>query len=298
MLGVAILAVILSRLPFSAFRAHVGHGPHLQLAILDLVISVVTLTTDSAATWVGLIALRARQKFTDINIVRGATYALFLLNYAVGQGAFGYYLHRSGFTALRAVGATLFLLGANLAALLLVAMVAALFGDAAGVAPQVTTVLAIIVAALVVYLFVIAIRPLFLMRRELLGPLFDAGVRGHAIAIASRIPHVACAVFGQWLALRVWGIPVPLVTGIVTLPIVLIAGVLPISPAGLGTTQTAFVYLFSSFAVGATADDRQATVFAFAIVHFVYGVLAALLVGLAYLPIAKRRGVLQRPASA
>jgi uncharacterized membrane protein YbhN (UPF0104 family) len=72
------------------------------------------------------------------------------------------------------------------------------------------------------------------------------------------------------------------------MPAVVIASVLPISPAGLGTTQAAFVFFFGSYAAGATSDERTAAVLAFAIVHFVYGVLASLAVGFACLPFAKR----------
>ena len=57
--------------------------------------------------------------------------------------------------------------------------------------------------------------------------------------------------------------------------------------AGLGTTQAAFVLLFRDYAQGATSDDRAAAVLAFAIVHFVYGVLASLVVGLVCTPLAR-----------
>jgi hypothetical protein len=296
--GIAILAVIITRVPVAAFRSAIGHGPHLALAGVNLAIGACTLTTESFATWVGLIALRLRRPFADIVAVRGATYAVFLVNYALGQGAFGYYLHKSGTTGRRAVGATLFLIGTNLGALLILTTIAVLVGDVTLPSPQLVLTLEIACGALACYLVLIAISPGPLARREVFAPLFGAGVRGHALAILGRVPHVAVLVFGQWVALRVWGVPVPLETGLVVMPIVVIASVLPISPAGLGTTQAAMVYLFSAYAAGATVEDRQAAVLAFGIVHFVYGVAASVLVGLVFMPIAKRRGVLvQRPAT-
>ena len=56
----------------------------------------------------------------------------------------------------------------------------------------------------------------------------------------------------------------------------------------LGTTQAAMVYFFSDYAAGATADDRAAMVLAFAIVHFVYAVLAQLVIGAVCAPFARR----------
>ena len=110
--------------------------------------------------------------------------------------------------------------------------------------------------------------------------------------MAGRIPHVAAMVLGHWVALRVWGIPVPFAAALTLLPAVVIASVLPISPAGLGTTQAAFVYFFSSYAPGATPAAQKAHILAFAIVYFVYGVVSLLAIGLAITPFAKKLGLL------
>jgi hypothetical protein len=233
-----------------------------------------------------------RRPFLKVMVVRGATYALFIINYAVGQGGFGYYLHRSGETAFRAVGATLFLIGTNLAALLLITLgvwVAA--GDRVD-NPALFWTLITGVTGFALYLVLIALSPSFLSRRQVLSPLFDAGIRGHALAVLGRVPHIAVLVLGHWAAIYVWGIPVPLSVGLTVMPAVVIASVLPISPSGLGTTQAAFVLFFAKYAAGATPDERSAHVLAFAIVHFAYGLLASLGVGLACLPFAKRGGVL------
>jgi uncharacterized membrane protein YbhN (UPF0104 family) len=106
--------------------------------------------------------------------------------------------------------------------------------------------------------------------------------------MAARLPHIAVIVLGHWVAMVAWGIEVPFIAGLTIMPAVVIASVLPISPAGLGTTQAAVVFFFGSYAAGATSDERTAAVLAFAIVHFVYGVLASLAVGFACLPFAKR----------
>lgn len=285
--GIAILAVVATRIPFDAFREAMTHGPHVTLAAVTLAFVFLILINDSISTWIGLVALRMRRPFRHVLAVRGATYVLFLLNYAVGQGGFGYYLHRSGTTALRAVGATLFLLGTNLATLLLLTSAMWLVkGSAAHT--DLGWILLVGCIAFGVYLLVIVARPGFLANRDVLAPLFDGGLASYALAIVGRLPHTLVVVLGHWVALRAWGIPVPFDAGITVMPAVVIISVLPISPAGLGTSQAAFVYFFSEFAVGATADARSATVLGFGVVYFVYGLLATLAVGLACTPFAKR----------
>lgn len=288
LMGLVILVAVATRVPLAEFRDAIGRGPHLALAVVNVVINVLVLGSDSLATWIGLIALRLRRPFVRVAVVRGATYLLFVVNYAVGQGGFGYYLYRSGVSALRSTGATLFLIGTNLATLIVVTTAAWLVrGGAAGGAAM-WWILVASCAAFAIYLAMVARAPGFLARREVLAPLFDAGLRGHALAVAGRLPHIAVIVLGHWAAMRAWGIAVPFAVGVTMMPAVVIASVLPISPAGLGTTQAAFVLFFRDYAAGATADQRTAAVLAFAIVHFVYGVLASTSVGLVCAPFARR----------
>lgn len=294
-MGLAIVIFIVTRVPFDAFQAALGHGPHFALAAVNVILILAILCMDSISTWVGLIALRMRRPFTKVMAVRGATYVLFLINYALGQGGFGYYLHKSGISALRAVGATLFLIGTNLATLLVVTAAAWAIRGSDSTHVTLWWTLVIGCAAFLTYLVIVVLSPTFIARREVLAPLFDAGIRGHALAMLGRLPHVAVIVLGHLVAIRAWGIEVPFSVGLTLMPAVVIASVLPISPSGLGTTQAAMVYFFSDYAPGATADERAAAVLAFAIVYFVYGVLAALAVGLACTPFAKRLGAIPPP---
>lgn len=285
--AVVVVAVILRRMPLDKFGTAMRHGPHVQLAIADLLVTIVTLCTDSFATWVGLIAARLRRPIRDVFFVRGATYILVLVNYALGQGGFGYYLHRTGAKPMRATGATLFLIGINLAALLIATPLAWFaFSVTATQALKITVTIGC--GGFGVYLVLIAMKPVFLRGREFFLPLFDAGLRGHALALAGRIPHVAIIILGQWIALRVWGIDTPVTVAATVMPAVAIASSLPITPAGLGTSQAALIYFFADFARGANADERAATVLAFSTVHFVYAMLASLVVGLVCVPFARR----------
>jgi hypothetical protein len=290
LVGIALLALVVASVPFDAFRGALGRGPHLWLALVDLGILVAILSTESIATAVSLRAANLPRPFGDIVAVRGVTYVIIVVNYALGQGSFGYYLHRSGASAARAFGVTLFLLGLNGAALLV-------FGAIAWLAhggirhDAIEWTLLVGNAGFIAYLVVIAIAPPWLARREWLAPLFDAGLRGHAWGMLGRAPHVIVIVATQWLAMWVWGIEVPFLDAIVIMPAVIVAASLPISPGGLGTTQAAMVYFFAAYAAGATDDERAANVLAFSIVHFVYTMLASAIVGAVCIPRARRAGV-------
>jgi len=289
LVGAAILIAVLTRVPFAAFRDAMGKGPHLRMIGVEVMITLAVLCTDSCSTWIGLIAVKMRRPLRRVMSVRGATYLLFLINYALGQGGFGYFLHKTGETPARATGATLFLIGTNFATLLLLTTAGVV--AAGGVNPSLEHVLLGGCAAFVAYLIVIAIAPR-VIDRGIFAPLFDAGLRGHALAILGRLPHVSVVIMGNWIAMRAWGFELPLGDALLYLPAVAIATVLPISPGGLGTTQAAIVYFFASAAPGATADAREAYLLAFGVVHFVYGMLASLAIGIVCLPIVKRAGVL------
>ncbi len=286
LVGIAIIVALALRVPFAAFGDAIHQGRHLQLAAIDVFVLLVSLATDTFATWVSLIAVRLRWPMRDVLAVRGATYVISLLNYLVGQGGIAYYLHKGGVPTLRATGVSLFMMGTTFVGLLLTTAITLTLGSFENDALQWTVML--LCGAFALYLVIIQIAPAFVARRDLFAPLFTAGLRGHAITIAARLPHVAIIVLGHWLAMVAWGIPVPFWYAMGTLPVVAIATVLPISPAGLGTTQAALVYFFSTYAAGVTEATRDANVLAFAIVHFVYGTLAQLVAGLACLPSARR----------
>lgn len=291
-IGIAIFVVIAMQVPFATFRASLQHGPHVALAITELVIAIVVLFTDSLSAWVGLLVLRIRWPFARVTAIRGATYLLVLLNYAFGHGGFAYYLYRSGVNAKRAVGATLFLLGTTLATLLVLTFGIWLVADGRSVNVQMWWTLVAMMIAFTVYLLVIATRVRFLADREILAPLFEANLKGHAIAIIGRLPHVVVIVFAHWVAMIVWGIELPVEVVAVFMPAVALAAVLPISPAGLGTIQAAMVFFFVDYAPGATADERTASLLGFGMIHYVYGVIFTALVGLVCIALAKRSGFL------
>jgi len=298
--GVVVLAVLLWRIPFTGVAAAMGRGPIFLLALYALFEAVAVLPADAWATRTALAIGGEKRSYVDLLLVRGSTYLLNLLSYAVGQGGIGVYLARTGVAAARSAGLVLFLLATNGIALAVAAALAHPFahgGDKrAGIA------IGVILYGVKTYLTALAARGLFAktrfgrwlatrVEREPIATLARAGFFGHLKATAARLPHVACLLLVLWGSFRVWGIPVPLEVGLATLPAVVLIAALPITPSGLGTAQALQVLLYSPFAVGATPQARAATLLAFSLVHHALGLLGQVAVGFTCLALLKRRGL-------
>jgi hypothetical protein len=218
---------------------------------------------DSFAIWKTFGWFLTRMSFSDVLLVRGATYLLAAINYNVGQGAIIYFVHRNaGTTIMRGVATILLVLGTNVLALLFLA------SGGLAVAPAVPFAVKALVAiawgGLAIYVVLIAVRPRWL-DRPVFEVLLNAGVGGHLKALAVRVPHIATLVIFQFTMLHAFGIQVPLVYALAILPVIFLVAVLPISIQGLGTTQAAMVYFFAHFAPG-TKEVQEAAVFAASIV--------------------------------
>jgi hypothetical protein len=218
---------------------------------------------DSFAIWKIFGWFLTRMSFTDVLLVRGATYLLAAINYNVGQGAIVYFVHRNaGTTIMRGVATILLVLGTNVLALLF------LTTGMLPVAPNIPSAVKVLVivawGGLALYVAMVAIRPRWL-DRPLFEVLLNAGLGGHLRALAVRIPHIASLIIFQFALLRGFDIRVPLVDAAAMLPVVFLVAVLPISVQGLGTTQTLMVYFFAGYAQGDQAS-REAAVIAASLV--------------------------------
>jgi hypothetical protein len=219
---------------------------------------------DSFAIWKTFGWFLAQLSFTDVLLVRGATYLLAAINYNVGQGAIVYFVHRvARVPVMRGVATVLLIMGINVLALLFLAT----FGLAA--APAVPHALVLIVAVayagLAVYVVAVIVKPRWLAARPLFDVLLGAGLGGHARALLVRLPHIAVLFAFQIVMLRGFGVAVPVVDAIAALPVVYFVAVLPISVQGLGTTQATMIFFFARYAPG-DSGAQQAAVLAASLV--------------------------------
>ena len=73
---------------------------------------------DSFAMWRTFGWFLAKMSFSDVLLVRGATYLLAAINYNVGQGAIVYFVHRTaGTSIMRGAATVLLVMGTNVLAL-------------------------------------------------------------------------------------------------------------------------------------------------------------------------------------
>ncbi|HZF08895.1 MAG TPA: lysylphosphatidylglycerol synthase domain-containing protein [Thermoanaerobaculia bacterium] len=284
LVAAGLLLFLLHRVPFAALRSGLAHGPWGALTAYTFPLAALTLVADAFATQVCLAVTGEPRPFRTLLLVRGATYLLGLVNYALGQGGIGLYLHRTGTRAARGTGIVLFLMAVNLGSLALTAALGLVLPVGNRLGPEVRDLVlgGLVLGAL--YLGVVALRPAFLNRYEILSPLFAAGVRGHLAALAGRLPHVLLLALGQWGALWIWGVRIPADHALALMPLVLVVAALPVAPAGLGTLQAAQVLLFAHYA-------SEAAVLSFSLAFSLLGLVFQAIVGVACLAALKRRGM-------
>jgi Lysylphosphatidylglycerol synthase TM region len=289
--AVALLTWLTSRVPVDALRAALRHGSYLPLALYVLFETLAILPLDVFATREALSIVAVRRGFSELFLLRGATYLLGLLSYVAGQGGVGVYLARSGVRASRAAGAMLFLMISNGIVLVVIAALGLLADLPVDRRDLLLGLIFGALAGIVVYMAVIAARPRWLAGRPAFAPLFEAGVGGHLRAAAARLPHLLLMAALQWGAYLVWGIPIPFWRSLALMTVVLLVAALPITPSGLGTSQVLQVLFFSPWAAGADAAARGADVLALSLVHYVFGLVCQALVGVVCLAGLRRTGI-------
>jgi uncharacterized membrane protein YbhN (UPF0104 family) len=260
LVAIGLFAYLLSR--FSP--AAVAHNFRLAAwwtapAIAGLI--VLVYLADSLAIWKTFGWFVARLSFKEVLVVRGATYLLALVNYALGQGAIVYFVKRSrGVPVIRGTAAVLLIMGINVLMLLALATLGLIF------VPQTNrilgTVVAIAYAGLAVYLGLVLAKPRFLTSKPLFDVLLSAGLTGHLKAMAARAPHIFSLLALTYTSMHAFGIQVPPGQAILCLPVVYFVAVLPISPQGLGTTELMMTTFFARFAPGVSPAEREAAVVA------------------------------------
>jgi uncharacterized membrane protein YbhN (UPF0104 family) len=296
LVAAGMLAWLFKIVPLDKLETALGKAPLGAFLALTVAYLAGTLAADSFATWATFrSALRdVPLRFADTFELRAASYILAIVHYGAGQGGLGYFLYkRHGVALPRVAGAVMLVMGVNV----VVVALSALLGIVVGGPPEAQAIRWIVIAlacGFPAYLAVILARPAFLTRIKLIKPLFEAGVRGHLVAAAARVPHIGWLITCNYVAMQMFQVDIPIGKAIALFPIVFVVGVLPISPSGLGTAQAAAVALFAPFARGDTLQDQEAAVLACSLaLQFVCLILQAA-VGLVFLRRVMRKGNLER----
>lgn len=274
--AIGLLTFVIARLDLVAFRAALSRLQVAPFIAFTFAWVLVLLAADSVGSVAAYRVSAPSVRFAQFYLLRGASYLPGLVNHHLGQGFLTYMTSRAFDVPLaRVAGATLLSYAGWMGCLLGLASVALpLSGKPAAF-------LLVPLGAGIVYLIILAVRPARLQRVGFLAPLFEAGIRGHVIALVARIPHLAVLVLGTWLPFFFFGVEIPMGTALLLIPIVLVAVTLPLTPQGFGTRDALCLTFFAQFASGETESARAAQIAACTTTWGVTAALVTALVGLA-----------------
>jgi uncharacterized membrane protein YbhN (UPF0104 family) len=258
LVGAVLVGYVLLRIDFGAFVKALASTHYVAFFLFTVAFVGALLVADGSATAAVYRRLVAPVRTRDFMVIRGASYLLSLINHHVGQGWLTYFVARAYRAPLwRVAGATLFVYVTTFGCLF-VLVAAALPYNHRQIPWLLPTVGALAVAA-ALYAAVIGVGVDALRRREATAPLFEAGIKGHLIALVQRMPHVLVQFLGTWLPLRFFGVNVPLTDALALVPVIMLVQTLPITPQGLGTRDVVAVELLSRYSEG-PADQGAAAV--------------------------------------
>jgi hypothetical protein len=272
-----LIGFVLYRSDLHAFAAALESLNVPAFAAFTAVFVVLLLTVDSFATTIVYRRSVAPVAFGKFWVLRGASYLPSLLNHHVGQAFITVALSRRYKVPLaRMAGGTLVVYVSWMGC------IAGLLTGALVAGGEWMRPAAIVVLGLA-YLGVIAWKPARVAKIGWLGPLFEAGVRGHLVAMVARVPHLIVLFLGTWLPFAFFGIDIPLRNALTTVPILMVVATLPIAPQGIGPRDATATYFYEHFAPGQTAEARRAVIAACTTSWVIAFTLVEALIGLALL---------------
>jgi Lysylphosphatidylglycerol synthase TM region len=256
-LALGLTGLLVWRLDLAAFVRHLRGVNYPAFLGFCWVFVVLLLAADSLATSFVYSKTVCPVRFRDLFLIRGASYLPSMLNHHVGQAWLTWYMSRAYKAPLwRVAGATLLVYATTFASLFLFGAISLVF-DRKG-APWLIPLLAVVFVAGIGYLVVIRIKPAFLVKRQVLAPLFDVGIVGHMQALALRIPHILVLFLGTWLPFRFFGVDIPPGAAFAYIPVLMVVSALPITPQGVGTRDWFSLHYFSQYGAGNQAEQEAA----------------------------------------
>ena len=284
LVAAAILVYILVHTPLQELSAALSTVSLWRIGMLMAALVTSVVLIDALALWLGLRATMTgvhTLPYRAVLLVRGASSLPALLSYGAGQGSVVYFLYRRHRIPLEAGAGAVVLASVaflvNLALVLGIGLLAGAVPDR----PELRAVAWCALAVLPVYTLVLALRPSFLTNHRFLRPLFGAGVKAVIRIVGVRALHLFVLIAGNWLAMQLFDVDVPLATALIRLPVMFLIASLPISPSGLGTAQAAAITLFAPFAVGTDQAAPHAVVLAYSL--SVHSITIAFLLGIGLL---------------
>jgi hypothetical protein len=236
-----VLTAILREYRVSDILEEMRAGHALRMLPLPALLPFLLIVPVSLCDRIVLRGVLGRGRFLDIARAKAGTAVLLTLGYAFSGGGYGVWISRAaGARAARATGIVLYIAMSDLAAVCGVAGASMWLGDVR--VPATLRVLATLLFAL---------QTLFI----LLGPVLPQKEPGVLAAwrsvrpalgllqLAGRTANIALITLFAWLASRAFGLDIPLGAMAMYMPVILLIGSLPISVAGFGAAQAAWLLL-------------------------------------------------------
>lgn len=288
---VLIFVYIFRQVPISDVR------DALRLVRLDLflplvvVVFIIYFAADALAHNLAFRWLAASTRFFEVLLARAATYILTMVNFFAGQGGLGYWLVRvKGASPGEATSSIVFVMFMELFLIFFLGSVGIILMPRVHLSqfttdtPEGTLVrLVFITLAVLAFLIFIWVRkPEGRLVHWLLfrGPFMVFGkvrLRHFAIMFCLKLFVYVFDILGAWLALKSFGVDVPLVRVVTYLPLIYLVGSIPVTVLHLGTTQVAWLFFFRDLV-------PPAAIVGFSLLWHLAFAAAHMLAGIACLP--------------
>ena len=245
----AVVGAILARYPIDQIVAEMGRGSWVGMIPIALAGTVASLFIVARADAEVVRGCGGQVGNFDMVRAKGGSSLVDIVNYFAGHGAYAVWVARfAGLRAAPAAGSLIYIAASDLAALSVLASISMFFTGVA--VPETIRILAPSLAF--VLLLFVAIGPYDLFGRGRV-PLFEPWIRvprhrGY-LQIGLRIFHFVLWVGATWWAARSFGLDIPFASMAIFLPVILLVHALPISVAGFGAAQGAWL-LFLDHASG------------------------------------------------
>lgn len=193
-------------------------------------------------------------KWAELLAVRSATYLFMIFNYGAAQGGLAYFFKKSKQVPFfKSAGLFLFMLTIDLYWVIFMAALGSFFTDLtiAGIyIPYVVRTVALVSTVFLIINMIfwkvhIPVKLfIWLKERDLFKTFNEASVTDYLIAFLLRLPMHVIIMSGMFIVALTCGAYLPLPKVLAFVPLIILIGVIPITPGGLGATQIATVELF------------------------------------------------------
>ncbi len=282
-LTLAIFILIFRKVPFSAFLEALAGADYAMFLGALLPFSVLYFCLDTVVLWRLMHWFHGEIGFLDLLPVRAVDYLVTLLNGKLSQGAMVVYLSRRLQTGILEIASSiLFLDLLQRTHLVLWATIGMVL-----VSGELPEVLFLIPIAVIVFWALFALYMSGALSRltrwfrppdwRLLRTFRIASFARYLEVLAWKAPLLAASVFAHRFAMEAFGIEIPIVRLLATLPIIFLVGALPITVARLGTTQAAWLYFHGDLV-------EPSTLLAYSLASHVTFLLANAALGVVFWP--------------